>query len=88
MKKIPSNVRREINKMAHERGILFEQAERTRLVLLAEAGQLSDVPSASEAFPDVMTQDEAFPGLMTLAEAFPDVLSMNEVLEMLEASKG
>ncbi len=77
MKKIPSNIRREINKMAHERGILFEQAERTRLVLLAEAGQLPDyLPTMAEAFPDALT----------MAEAFPDALTMAELLEIVDGA--
>ncbi len=42
MKKLSSNIRREINVLAHARANIFEQAERTRLLLLAEAGQLPD----------------------------------------------
>ena len=53
MKKLSSNIRREINKLAHQRGIVFEQAERERLMLLAEAVQLSD-----DVFHDVPSMDE------------------------------
>ena len=43
MKKLSSNIRRQINKLAHERAIVFEQAERARLLELAEAEHLADV---------------------------------------------
>jgi len=45
MKKLSSNIRREINKLAHQRAIVFEQAERERLMLLAEAVH---VPTVTE----------------------------------------
>lgn len=44
--KLPSAIRRTINRLAHERALIFERAERARLLLMAEAGKLPDTPPA------------------------------------------
>ncbi len=68
MKKLSSNIRREINKLAHERAIIFEKGERERLLVMAEAGQLPDVPTMDDVFPDVPYLNDVFPDVPTMGE--------------------
>ncbi len=75
-KKLPSEVRRRINKLAHANALIFELAERTRLL-----AAIAELPSVADWAAGMPTKAEAD---AVWAEAFPNVLTAEEFFKALE----